>query len=231
MDTPDLTTYRILHRTMRIDSRRLAVATAAVTSDDRVQQARRLSRWYAGFRHELHLHHEVEDTIFFPRLFERVPTLADRMARVSVDHDELTHLLDHIVIRLEDLGRPQEPWGPARDRAVDSTRQLHRLLEEHLDFEDDDILPLFERHFTAAEYDAMDADAKKGMKLGTAKFTVPWLMEGASPDEQQAMFAVAPKALKVVWWMTRRGYARRATAALGAAEVVALSAPVVDRAA
>ena len=64
---PDLTLYRIIHRGMRTGTARVADALTTMRSPD-VDRAGRLAQWYEGFLEEFHLHHTVEDTIFFPAL-------------------------------------------------------------------------------------------------------------------------------------------------------------------
>jgi hypothetical protein len=55
----------------------------------------------------------------------------------------------------------------------------------------------------------------KGLPLGQATFTVPWLMSHLDDAERAIAFDGAPVALKLVWYVTRRRYARRAAVALG----------------
>ena len=91
---------------------------------------------------------------------------------------------------------------------------LDRLLV-HLDVEDNDVLPLYWRHYTAEEYDAVFQKAvKKGKKTGLA-FVVPWnvdCLEGAARD---AFVAAAPPALRLVHRLVRPRYERLLTAAFG----------------
>ena len=107
------------------------------------------------------------------------------------------------------------PFADAVTEAVERAAELEALMDGHLDFEDAEILPLFTRHMDAADYDEVEGRALASPKLGQLKFTVPWMMANANPDEQRHLLDAAPFMMKVLWVATRRGYERLATAALG----------------
>jgi hypothetical protein len=215
MDTPDLTTYYLLHRNMRVSSRRLATAVADVTEADRAERGRALARWYGGFAGELHAHHTIEDTIFFPSLFERLPSLEAYLARIDDEHHELSSLIERTSSALAAVTDVDQDWSTAIRSAVSATSGLESLLDQHLDFEDAEILPLFARHYSHAEYETLEQGAMAKPEMKQMAYTVPWLMAGADADEQAQMLDNAPFMLRVVWLATRRRYARLETAALG----------------
>jgi hemerythrin-like domain-containing protein len=215
MDTPDLTTYYVIHRNMRVSTRRLAAAVADVTEADRAERGHALRRWYAGFEDELHTHHTVEDTIFFPSLFERLPSLRAYLARIDDEHDELNRLLERTHDALAAVANSNRDWTESIASARNVTSDLESLIDQHLDFEDAEILPLFSRHYSRADYEALDKEAIAGTGMKQLAYTVPWLMAGATPDEQTQMLDNAPFILRVLWMATRRRYARLETDALG----------------
>ena len=49
-------------------------------------------------------------------------------------------------------------------------------------------------------------------------FTCPWIMSLLDEQEQANLLGSVPKALTVLWWMTRGRYRRLAAKALGAAD-------------
>ena len=214
---PDLTTYLILHRGMRTDAARLAAAVAAVREPERAQRAAALSRWYAGYRHELHEHHTVEDEIFFPALVERLPVFDSQLDRIEAEHSRLEELLQRTDAMLAGLGDPEVDWPRAAADATDTAAELSALMRMHLDFEDADVVPLFARRFGLEEYEDLEERARKGASLSVLKFTLPWIMEAATPAEQQGLLGSAPLAFKLLWLTTRRRYARMAKEAFGPA--------------
>lgn len=217
MNTPDLTFYRLAHRRMRQSSRELAAAVASLREDDRRQQGRHLVRWYAGFEGELHVHHTVEDTIFFPALFSEVPSLRGHLDRIEDEHHHLDELIADTRTALAALADPTRAFTDALDGAASTTAALAGLLDGHLDFEDAEILPLFTRHMDRDEYKALEDAAIGRPDLSQLRFTVPWVMAGADPDEQEHMLDSSPFVMKLVWIATRRGFAKLEAAALGAA--------------
>lgn len=213
-DTPDLSAYYQIHRAIRASAAQLGSALAGLRRPD-PNRAAALAQWFDGYAGELHHHHVVEDTIFFPALGERVPSYELHNDTVVADHAELEAMLAElgtVLHRLADAGG----WDVDRDRAREIARELQDHLDEHLGLEDDDILPLFARHFTAAEYEELHQRALKSVSTKQLLFTVPWLLSQLRAEERTPLLATAPLPLKLMWHATRRRYARRASYALGA---------------
>ncbi len=199
---------------MRRDAARLATAAAGL-GDGETGRARHLQRWYGAYHAELVGHHELEDQLWFPVLAERVPTFAEHTERIAREH----HLLDdalvgvgHALDRLAD-----EADRAARGDARDATRELHELLDAHVGFEDDDILPLYLRHFTAGEFVEVERRTRKMLDKRRAPFTVPWIMGAANAAERTRVLEQAPLAFKLLWYVGRGRHARLTTRALGPA--------------
>jgi hypothetical protein len=219
MQTPDLMTFMVLHHGMRADSARLARALTEVREDERARRSRQLTRWYDGFLHELHSHHEVEDQIFFPALLERVPMFDDQIARIDTDHARLDDVLDRGRRALVQLGDPRVAWADASRVAVETTAELHAHLDRHLGFEDTEVLPRFVEHFSAEDYEGLEEQALKHVELGTLPFALPWIMDNADPQQRKTLYDGAPFAFKLLWYATRGRYRRMARAAFGDARV------------
>ncbi|MGH9117449.1 MAG: hypothetical protein ACRD0A_06115 [Acidimicrobiales bacterium] len=107
-------------------------------------------------------------------------------------------------------------WAEASRQATNCASELHRLLERHLTFEDEFVLPLFTRHFSADEYHALDVRAAGFVALGQRRFSISWAMANAEPTEQASLLNRAPLALKILWYATRSRYRRLTAAAFGA---------------
>jgi hypothetical protein len=90
-------------------------------------------------------------------------------------------------------------------------------MDDHLDFEDEDLVPLFARHFTASEYDELTQAAMKGLSFSQALFSVPFIMHWATPADRAKLLVDAPLPLRVVFRLTRRRHARLTALALGRA--------------
>lgn len=214
-NAPDTTTYYAIHRAMRVTSTQLHDALWEMVDEDR-RRANALAKWFRGFCGELLSHHTIEDEIFFPALQARIPTYDEHAAELEEGHHRLDEIMAALTEALDQLAA-SGAWRSTRLAALAQAADLRDLLTEHLDIEDRYIVPLFERHFTAKEYERLDMQAKKqGLSFRQALFTVPWLLATCTPEEQQEALVHAPKPLLVIWWLTRRSYARSASYALGA---------------
>ncbi|CAN5490089.1 hypothetical protein BH10ACT1_BH10ACT1_03760 [soil metagenome] len=214
--TPDLSFYFAVHRHQRADLHRYVEAVASASEQDRPSRLRALARWSRGFTHELEEHHHVEDAFFFPDLRAKVPTAAGVLDRLEADHRRLDELLADWPRAAHDLHDRRVPFASARSAALELATSLRDLLLVHLDVEDQDVLPLFYRHYSAAEYDVLFQRAVKGGKKAGLGFVVPWSVDCLDGEEAAAFVAAAPLPLRLVHRLVRPGYDRMLAAAFGA---------------
>jgi hypothetical protein len=205
--TPDLTLYHVIHRAMKADAARLANAVAGIDPGD-LGRAGAVERWFNGYLGELHDHHTIEDEIFFPALVEKVPVFTEQVGRIDRDHARLHELVEWNTTALRDLAGGGGTWAEAQAEATRSTYELAALLDEHLGFEDQDVLPLFTRHFTVEEYDELDKTAAAKPNIKQLLFTIPWAIEVATEEERATTFDKTPFIFKLLWYVRRRPYAR-----------------------
>jgi len=214
---PDLRSYRAIHDALRSANEQLVVGLRSLPeSPDAPDRVHGLRRWFAGYRAELRTHHELEDEVFFPALAGRVRAFAAYAAVLEEDHHRLDELIQLLQEALDRMAVEPLPGGsPVAAAASEHATELRDLMAGHLDVEDRDILPMFEHHFTAAEYDVLDQEALKSVSLRQALFTVPWFMATASPEAAAHTFSDAPLSMKAVHALTRGRYARLALQAFG----------------
>ena len=217
--TPDISFFFAVHRHMRADLHRYAGAVTAAAEADRSGRLRALARWAKGFTHELEEHHYVEDTFFFPDLRVKVPAVAGVLDHLEADHRTLDGLLERWPSVAAGLADPTVPFARAQADAVELAEALRDLLLTHLDVEDNDVLPLYWRHYTAEEYDVVFQQAvKKGKKTGLG-FVVPWNVDCLEGAEREAFVAAAPLPLRLVHRIVRPRYDRLVADAFGADRV------------
>jgi hemerythrin-like domain-containing protein len=213
MPTPDLTGYRVVHRALRDGTAQLLEALRSFRPGD-TAHARALARYWHGYAGELHAHHEVEDLIFFPRLAELAPIAERHQDQVAADHHRIDRLMEEISTAMTSLRRSAS--SADADAATRDVGALDALLADHLDLEDEDVLPLIARHVSVEEYDSMERAAVKHVGIGRqAAFTVPFLLEAATPEERAHMLSTAPSAFGVLYRFTRRSHHRLVERALG----------------
>ncbi|MFN8020349.1 MAG: hemerythrin domain-containing protein [Acidimicrobiales bacterium] len=202
-DLPDLTGYRGVHHALRTATHRLAVAAADMSPND-APRVRALRRYWNGFAGEVHAHHTVEDDVFFPALGARSPQFAEYAGQLADDHHVLDELMLDASANIEFFTRPG-----AASRAVRVLARLATHMDEHLDLEDDHVLPMFSRLFHPAEFAELEQHAVEAIGLGAqAAFTVPFIVDAMSPADREHTLAGAPKPLKVLYRLTRSRHAR-----------------------
>ena len=113
---------------------------------------RRLRPLLEGLRGKMLAHHTIEDDICFPALIERVPAAAELIGRTDADHHRLDEVMTAATAQIEALsaGRPAPELASV-------LAELDELMDHHLAFEDADILPRFEEHFSGEEWNQLDA--------------------------------------------------------------------------
>jgi hemerythrin-like domain-containing protein len=216
--TADLTGYLAIHQAMRVANDQLVrgIGTARVADPER---AAALGRWFRGYSDELRTHHHIEDDIIFPQLAGRVPAYAQYSGALAGDHDHLDRLIDALRVALRSWAQHTSASDEARDAryaALDLAVELRDFLEEHLAIEDADVLPMIERHFTADEYVALEKQAGKAITIRQAMFTAPWYMATVDVETAARTLHEAPRALRIIYALSRRRYGKLVEAAFGA---------------
>jgi hypothetical protein len=216
----NLTFYFAIHQAQRDAVTRYRDAVSTLAEADRRARGSALARWSKGMTFQLDEHHTTEDRFFFPSLREKVPTAALVLDGLTAGHHRLDTALARWPKLSARLADPSVPFLAARTEATAFAEELHALLHAHLDVEDQDILPLFWRHYTAAEYDELEQTAiKKSKKAGmafVAPFTVDCFPEG---PERDAFLASVPGVLRLFHRLVRPRYDRMTAAAFGPLQV------------
>jgi hemerythrin-like domain-containing protein len=223
---PDLSFYFAVHQAQRDALGRYRDAVSTLTEGERVNRGKALTRWARGFVKELEEHHYVEDAFFFPSLRSKVASAEATLDRLDADHRHLDDLLGRWPAIARALADPTVPFLVARAEAAAFAEELHDFVDGHLTIEDEDVLPLFWRHYTAAEYDAVTEEAiKKGKKAGmwfVAPFCVDCYAEGPDRD---AFLASVPGILRLIHRLVRPSYDRLVAEAFGPVRVGTNPAP------
>ena len=106
----------------------------------------------------LHVHHEGEDELLYPKLIERVPDQAPMTEQVDHEHQTIKTALDATSAACAAWRqRPSTETGEALAASLD---HLDEVVQPHLDDEEQKIVPLAAVTLTQQEWDAM---AKHGV--------------------------------------------------------------------
>lgn len=87
----------------------------------------------------VHTHHGLEDAHLFPALRRADPALGPTVDRLEADHRVVSDLLDRVETLAEALTGEDGP--AARGRLAGTLRELRNRLLEHLDVEEEAIIP------------------------------------------------------------------------------------------
>lgn len=101
----------------------------------------------------LHIHHEGEDLLLYPKLIERVPEQAPMTEEVEHEHELIKTALDDTSAACATWRqRPSAETGEALAASLD---KLNKVAQRHLDDEEQKIVPLAAVTLTQQEWDAM----------------------------------------------------------------------------
>ena len=101
----------------------------------------------------LHIHHECEDELLYPKLIERVPEQAPMTEQVDREHQTIKTALDAASAACATWRqRPSAETGESLAAALD---QLNTVVQPHLDDEEQKIVPLAAVTLTQQEWDAL----------------------------------------------------------------------------
>lgn len=139
----------------------------------------------------LHLHHEGEDLLLWPRLVERagdrataiVPTMEEQHAAIEETYEEVTGLLPRWRATAEHGGR----LAAALDRLLPA-------LLEHLALEEKEVLPLAEQYVTAAEWRQLGEHGMARTPQEVLPLSLGMAMYEADPEVVEALLAELPEA-------------------------------------
>jgi hemerythrin-like domain-containing protein len=211
IDTSD---YAAVHRGIRSAGYAIATAAETLRADDH-DRMDAFVRYWTGHVSEILSHHGVEDTIFFPALRERAPETADVLDRLDAEHHLLDRLMEESREAIEGVVVGDEPT-----RAAQLLRRLADVMDDHLDLEDREVVPLFGRWFSAVEYEELTKAAMKQVGLGKqAAFTVPYIGFWATEQERTTLLGSAPLPFRILYRLTRNRHAALTLTALGQASI------------
>ncbi|MEV0393776.1 hemerythrin domain-containing protein [Polymorphospora rubra] len=207
VDRPNLVAFRIVHRAMRGDARRLADTVERIargTSPCGAARARAVAGYVDTLCDGIHHHHANEDRLLWPVL-ERSAGAEVDLSALSDDHSHLDPLLDQVRAGARALAA-----APA-DRAVAGRLAtllgtLRDLLDEHIEDEERTIFPIIDRYVSGADWRQVEDQIRKGSQI---RFDLPRMERFAAPDELAELYRMAGPGLRIMVALVRPGYRRR----------------------
>lgn len=154
----------------------------------------------------LHLHHTGEDRVLWPRLLERVP---EELAPIVHLMEEQHHRVDSL---LQEIARVQAAWQstalPAeREELARLFDELYVSLAEHLEAEEDRLLPIAARNITEAEWKQLGEEGLKSLPKSRLPLVLGMIQYEGDPDVVAAMIAETPRLIRaLVPRLSRRAF-------------------------
>jgi iron-sulfur cluster repair protein YtfE (RIC family) len=165
----------------------------------------------------LHHHHTAEDDLLWPLLLERVhDELAPIVHLMESQHERAEQLLGEIAPLAAEWRRTAR--AAERDRMAHLYDELHVALAEHLDAEEQRLLPIAARTVTQEEWERMGAAARAGTPKDKQFVVLGMIAYDGGPAGIALLLAKAPAPVR--WLLPRlgaRAYRKHALAVYGTA--------------
>lgn len=165
-----------------------------------------------NFDNVLHVHHEGEDLLMYPRLAERAPVCALHVEQMLAHHRQVTQRLESIEpVRLRWMETADADIG--KDLA-ERYEDLSTLLQVHLRREVTEVMPVVDRVMTEKE---MDAVGQHGIDQFDKKFLVGYLgmvLATNPPGDREELFKEIPLPVRLAYRLIGRNLYRKQYATL-----------------
>ncbi|NRQ34615.1 hemerythrin domain-containing protein [Nonomuraea sp. NN258] len=201
---PNLLGFRLNHRAMRGDTRRLAVLMSELAAgDQQADQARwnAISTFVTKLCAGIHHHHKAEDDVLWPVIVRSAGAEVD-LSDLTDDHAQLDPLLDEITGAAALLGADQA----APKRLAVALGTLADLLDEHIEEEERLIFPVIAAYVSEKDWEDVENAVRKG---GEIAFELPRVAQYARPEELAELRRLAGPLLTILLALLRRGHERR----------------------
>jgi hypothetical protein len=192
----DVRDMAIVHRTFRKASEEAArlVRAAPVPSPARVTF---LADHIDFGIMMLHVHHEGEDELLYPKLIERVPDQAPMTEQVDHEHQTIKTALDATSAACAAWRqRPSTETGEALAASLD---HLDEVVQPHLDDEEQKIVPLAAVTLTQQEWDAMAKHGVAAMPRNMRGVAFGMMLEPLNQADRAYMMKHLPAPVRLLY--------------------------------
>ena len=158
--------------------------------------------YYASVLAMLHVHHEGEDELLWPKLIERAPQQAELVAHMQSQHEGLLAALIDAEHRLAEWReQPDIDRGAALAAAL---AVLGVLCAEHFDEEERQILPLAADVCTVEEWNELPAHAMRSFRGDSMWLVIGLVQEQMPAQVRPLMEAAMPAPVRDLWQASGR---------------------------
>ena len=210
----DMWMMYVTHHAYRRDLAKFCAAAEATATEDRRTWRALLARWEL-FGLALHHHHHAEDAALWPLLMARADAAGQAVLRaMEAEHAEIDPILAAVTVGLTRLSRAAD--DDARAALLVRLVAGRESLGRHLAHEETEAIALMQELMTQPEWQQMQDDHFKPDKITWVmiKNVLPWTIDGVPAAVRERLLGDMP-AGRLVWRLSRGGYARRERAAFG----------------
>lgn len=207
-DTRDMV---LVHRVFRREFRLLPVMMRQVADGD-TAAAGRVFQHAREMLDALHHHHHSEDELLWPRLLQRTPAGTGLVERMQAQHSAIAEVLQRIDATLP-LWMRAARVRDANTLAADLV-ELGARLDQHLDEEEQHILPLVGQTITPAEWAELAERGFASMPKRRALVFLGHILESATAAERSRFLRRVPPPVRLLYRLIGKRAFQRETYAL-----------------
>lgn len=191
---PDTSDMAAVHQVFRTA---LASAPALVAST-RGDEARRalIADYYANLLAFLEVHHEGEEMLVFSYLTQRAPQCQELVSRMGSQHAEAMAMLEEAEAALTVWF---ERGDEAAVKAADALVSLGVVLQDHLDEEEAEVLPLAGEFLSLEEWGALPGHGMANFSGDKIWLILGLIRENFTPAQRHAMLENMPPPARAMW--------------------------------
>ena len=145
----------------------------------------------------LHIHHEGEDELLYPKLIERVPEQALKTEEVEHEHQLLRAALEDVSAACATWReQPSPQTGETLAAALD---KLNAIAQRHLDDEEQNIVPLAAVTLSQQEWDAMGKHGLAQMPFNKRRLAFAMILEPLDDADRAYMKQFLPTPARMLY--------------------------------
>jgi len=145
----------------------------------------------------LHIHHQDEDELLFPKLIERAPEQAAMTGQVEQQHEIIATAVDATLAACATWRRqPTAETGEALAAALD---HLNAVVQPHLDDEEQKVVPLAAVTLTQEEWDALGKRGMNSIPRNKRGLAAGMMLEALDEDDRAFMMKDVPAPLRMLF--------------------------------
>ena len=145
----------------------------------------------------LHVHHEGEDELLYPKLIERAPEQAAITEQTKHQHEEIGRALD--VASAACKTWRQQPSAETGEALASALDQLNSIVQPHLDDEEQKVVPLAAVTPTQKEWDEVGEHAVAQIPRNKKAVAFGLILDPLGPADRAHMMRVLPAPVRMLY--------------------------------